>query len=102
MAVELDRVGLLGSGTAPEPRGVANTLGVGTFAVDAPLVGYGDLLRARTAVLSANQNPRAIVLHPRDEGAFVSMMDSTGQPLMMPRALEAILSYSPTLGQISG
>jgi HK97 family phage major capsid protein len=32
MATEIDRVGVFGSGTAPEPRGVANTAGIGAVA----------------------------------------------------------------------
>jgi hypothetical protein len=32
MAVELDRVAFIGSGSAPEPRDIANTSGIGSFA----------------------------------------------------------------------
>jgi HK97 family phage major capsid protein len=35
LALELDCAALLGTGTAPEPRGVANTAGIGTTALDA-------------------------------------------------------------------
>src|SRR6056297_3343383 len=43
MATEMDRVCLLGSGSAPEPRGIANMSGIGTTAHDAALSGYGAL-----------------------------------------------------------
>lgn len=84
MALELDRVALLGSGTAPEPRGVANTVGIGTYAQNAPSTSYGNLSRARTGILTANCGPvSAFIMHPRDEGEFTEMSDGQGQPLQM-------------------
>jgi len=32
MAVEMDRVALIGTGIAPQPRGIAATVGIGTLA----------------------------------------------------------------------
>ncbi|MGB3316839.1 MAG: phage major capsid protein, partial [Albidovulum sp.] len=88
MAQELDRVALLGSGTAPEPTGIANTAGIGTTAVGAALTGYGNLLTARTGILTANAGPiSAIILHPRDEGTLSGLTDTTGQPLMAPKVI---------------
>ena len=43
MAKEMDRIGLLGSGSAPEPRGIANQSGIGTTALDAALTSYAPL-----------------------------------------------------------
>lgn len=83
MAVELDRVALLGSGTAPEPRGIASTSGIGTLAQNAVIESYANLSKARTAILTANQVPTAFVMHPRDEGAFTDLRDSEGNPLGM-------------------
>lgn len=34
LALELDRVGIAGSGTSPEPRGILNTTGIGAVAID--------------------------------------------------------------------
>lgn len=91
MAVELDRVALIGSGTAPEPLGVANTVGIGTFAQDALIANYANLSKARTGILTANRGPvSAYIMHPRDEGAFVDLVDSDGQPLMAPKAVGEI------------
>lgn len=85
LAKELDRVALLGSGTAPEPRGVANLSGVSTEALGGTLSGYGAFLRGRTALLTANVGePTAIIAHPRDEGTVSAYVDSTGQPLNVP------------------
>jgi HK97 family phage major capsid protein len=84
MAVELDRVALLGSGTAPQPRGIANTSGIGTVAQDAVIANYANLSKARTAILTANTGPvSAYIMHPRDEGSFTDLVDSDGNPLGM-------------------
>ncbi|MFC3613564.1 phage major capsid protein [Lutimaribacter marinistellae] len=91
MAAELDRVCLLGSGSAPEPRGVANTSGIGTTAVGSALTSYGNLVTARTGILSANCGPlTAFVMHPRDEGTFTGLTATDDQPLMAPKAVAEI------------
>lgn len=81
MAVELDRVALLGSGIAPEPRGIAATVGIGTLAQNAVISSYANLSRARTAILTANQVPTAFIMHPRDEGTFTNLVDGQNNPL---------------------
>ena len=97
MAVEMDRVCLLGSGTDPEPKGIANTSGIGTTAHDATLDGYTPMLTARTGILSANAGPvSAVIMHPRDEGTLTALTDSTGQPLDMPRALTEVPMLTTT------
>ncbi|WP_211299436.1 phage major capsid protein [Pukyongiella litopenaei] len=91
LAKELDRVALLGSGTAPEPEGIANMTGIGTTAHDAALTTYAPFVAARTGILSANAGPiSAIIMHPRDEGTLTGLTDSTGQPLMAPKAVADI------------
>lgn len=102
MAVELDRVALIGSGAAPEPRGIANTSGIGTFAQNAVIANYANLSRARTGILSANHMPTAYVMHPRDEGTFTDLVDSDGQPLMAPRAVADIPMLTTTSLPIDG
>ncbi len=103
MAVELDRVALIGSGTDPEPRGVANTVGIGTFAQDGVIANYANLSKARTGILIANRGPvSAYIMHPRDEGSFVDLMDGTGQPLMAPNAVGAIPMLTTTSLPVDG
>lgn len=102
MAVELDRVALIGSGSAPEPRGIANTSGIGTFAQDAEIASYANLSKARTGILSANHRPTAYVMHPRDEGSFTDLVDSDGQPLQAPRAVGEIPMRTTTSIPIDG
>lgn len=96
MAVELDRVALLGSGTPPEPEGIANVSGIGTTALAAALTGFGPLVTARTGILTANLAPTAIVMHPRDEGTLTGLVDGNGQPLQAARAIEAIQMLTTT------
>ncbi|MCZ4260973.1 phage major capsid protein [Limimaricola sp. G21655-S1] len=97
LAKELDRVALLGTGTAPEPRGIANTSGIGTTALAGALTGYSPLVAARTGILSANAGPvSAIIMHPRDEGTLTGLMDANEQPRMAPRAVEQIPMLTTT------
>jgi len=103
MATELDRVALIGSGSAPEPRGIANTVGIGTHAQDAEISDYTNLSKARTGILTANRGPvSAFVMAPRDEGAFTDLVDSQGQPLMAPRAVGEIPVFTTTSLPVDG
>ncbi|QIE42323.1 phage major capsid protein [Rhodobacteraceae bacterium SC52] len=102
MAVELDRVALLGTGTAPEPRGIANTSGIGTYAQDAASTKYSNLSRARTAILTANQTPTAFIMHPREEGRFVDLVDTNGNPLTVPPRIAEIPMLTTTSIPIDG
>ena len=103
MAVELDRVALIGSGTAPEPRGVANTSNIGTFAQDGLITSYANLSKARTGILTANRGPvSAFIMHPRDEGSFVDLTDQNDQPLMAPKAVADIPILTTTSLPIDG
>lgn len=90
MAKEWDRVALLGSGTAPEPEGVANATGIGTDALSGALTTYAPFNTARTAIKTANANPTAFILHPRDEGTMAGLTASDGQPLMAPAKVSEI------------
>ena len=102
MAVELDRVALLGTGTAPEPRGIANTVGIGTFAQNAAISSFANLSRARTAILTSNQNPTAYIMHPRDEGMFTDLVDADGNPLVMPTRVSEIPMLTTTSIPVDG
>ena len=103
LATELDRVALLGTGTAPQPRGIANTSGIGTAALSAGLTAYAPILAGRTAVLTANAGPvTGIILHPRDEGTLAGLTDTTGQPLMAPAALNAVPMLTTTAIPVDG
>jgi HK97 family phage major capsid protein len=97
MAKEMDRIGLLGSGSAPEPRGISNQSGIGTTALDAALTSYAPLLAAQTGILSANAGPvSAMIMHPRDAGDLAGLTDTTNQPLNAPATLSGIPMLTTT------
>jgi len=91
-AKELDRVGLRGSGTAPEPRGILNTAGiqtVGNGTNGAALAGYANLLAATQNILQADAPaPLAAIMSPRSLMRLAGLTDTTGQPIEPPKMLE--------------
>ena len=91
-AKELDRAGLRGSGTAPEPRGILNTSGiqpVGNGTNGAALAGYANFFSAASAILAADAPmPTAAIMSPRSLVKLGGLVDSTGQPLRVPQMLE--------------
>lgn len=87
MAAELDRVSLLGTGTAPQPRGVANFSGLTASGFAGGTLKYADLVKTRTALRSANSDATAFIMAPRDEGNLAAAVDTTGQPLQVPPAI---------------
>lgn len=93
-ARELDRVGLRGSGTAPEPRGVLNTVGIQsvTNGTDgAALAGYANIFSAVQALLAADAPmPTAAIMSPRSLVKLGGLADSTGQPLRVPDMLSQL------------
>lgn len=96
MAVELDRVALVGTGTAPEPRGVLNQSGVtlldhaanGTaIGPQGTGLGYDFLVDAVAAVRANNFEPTAQVDAPRTEASLSKLKDSTNQYVQPPPGL---------------
>jgi HK97 family phage major capsid protein len=97
MALELDRVALLGSGTAPEPRGVWNTSGITTTAHGANgttitnTTAYDWHLDAAGAVRAANFTPNAHIQAPRTSTSLSKLKDSTQQYLAPPASMLPML-----------
>lgn len=103
MAKEMDRICLLGSGTAPEPRGVANQSGIGTTALNGALTSYSPLITAETSILTSNAGPvSAIIGHPREFGDLASLTDTTNQALRKPSALDGIPMLATTAIPVNG
>lgn len=96
LAGELDRVALLGTGAAPQPRGVLNFTGKTATTVAAGAVTYGKLIQARTALRSANSDATAFIMHPRDEGTLAGAVDTSGQPINIPAALASVPMLTTT------
>lgn len=93
LALELDRVVLRGSGSAPEPRGIRNASGVNIQSLGtngAQLAGFDDLATAIGTVRSANGEPNAIILSARSRTFLDKEKDSTGQPLQPPASVRDI------------
>lgn len=93
-AKELDRVGLLGSGTAPEPRGLRNTAGINVVdlgANGAALDSYRPLLMAYGKTIDQNAPvPTAAIMAGRTLLDFEGLADTTGQPLQRPRLIDGM------------
>lgn len=91
LAVEIDKAGLVGSGSGNEPTGIVNYAGLTANGFGGgALSGYGPLMQARGALHGANERLGAFVLASRDENDLAALSASDGQPLMMPRAIEQI------------
>ena len=87
MALELDRVALLGSGTAPEPRGVLNQSGITTTshgANGANITNYDWFIDAKGAVLSSNFAPNAHIVAPRTVTSLGKLKEATTNAYMAP------------------
>lgn len=103
LAVEIDRAGLIGSGTGNQPRGIVNYTGLtaNTFAGGA-FTSYTPLLQARGALHGVNERLTGFIMSARDENAFASLVASDGQPLQMPRALDGVQMLHTTSLPING
>jgi HK97 family phage major capsid protein len=99
MALELDRVALVGDG-ASEPMGVANDtesniLDLGTNG--AALSGFDNLIDANYQVqLDNGQDPTAAIMHPRTFRDYAKMKDGQGLPLQRPQAIRDLPFLSTT------
>jgi HK97 family phage major capsid protein len=90
MAVELDRVSLLGTGTAPEPRGVLNQSGVTLTAHGAngttitTTTAYDWHLDAIGAVRAAGFDPNAHIQAPRTSTSLSKLREATTSAYLAP------------------
>lgn len=92
MALELDRVALLGTGAANEPLGVVNLPNINTVSMGnngAAVTDYTNILDAILAMHEDNAgDPTAAIMAPRTLRAYNGLEDTTGQPLMRPKSIE--------------
>lgn len=108
-AVELDRVALFGSGTAPEPKGVFNTAGIGSISMGANgalLTNFDPFVDGWQSLADANSpEPSAAVLAPRTASRLAKLKDGQLQPLRKPALLETLpmlTSTSVPVTQVQG
>jgi HK97 family phage major capsid protein len=89
MAVELDRVALLGTGTPPEPRGVLNQSGITSTAHGANgtvITNFDWWLDAIGAVRAAGFEPNAHVQAPRSSTSLSKLKEATTLAYLAPPA----------------
>jgi HK97 family phage major capsid protein len=85
-AVELDRVALVGSGSAPEPEGVLNATGVTEIDLGgATMTRYQSLVALRRDVQKANASPNAWIMNNTTLSELSGLEASDNQPLQAPR-----------------
>ena len=95
-AKELDRAGLVGTGTAPEPRGLLNTVGVlsitnGANGASLATTRYGNFFSGVQALLQADAPmPTGFIVSPRTKVGLASLADTTTQPLEVPSMLASV------------
>ena len=93
-AIEIDRVGLLGTGTAPEPRGLKNTSGIQTVTNGVNgtvLASYANIFSGVEKILTVNgPMPTASIMAPRSLVKLGALADTTGQPLQLPGMLQNV------------
>jgi HK97 family phage major capsid protein len=88
VALELDRVALRGSGTAPEPRSVLNTSGITTTtthgANGAAITNYDWWLDAKGVVMGNNFEPNAHIQAPRSSTSLSKLKEATTNAYLAP------------------
>jgi HK97 family phage major capsid protein len=93
-AKELDRAGLRGSGTNPEPRGLLNTVGVQSVTNGAnglTLGNYANLFSGVQAILQADgPMPTSVIMAPRSLVKLGGLVTTTNEYLDPPTMLASI------------
>ncbi|WP_428305507.1 phage major capsid protein [Lacipirellula sp.] len=88
-AAEIDRVGMLGSGAAAEPLGVANDPGINVIPTAGQITNYSEMLDAYKLLLDDNApDPTAAIMSNREWRTYAGLTDTTNQPLQRPKAIE--------------
>ena len=97
MALELDRVALVGTGTAPQPRGLQNVSGINTVTSVGTPADYGKFLDAIFEVRLDNFEPNAVINSVRTAKTLAKLftgISSDKTPLMMPSDYSALTRFA--------
>lgn len=90
LSVKLDQLALSGAGTV-EPLGLLNLTGVQDIDKDGQKLLYGDLVDGWSKIITANGEPTAFIMSPRDAGELSQQILGTGgQYLVAPKLIENI------------
>ena len=94
LALEVDRVGLIGTGASGEPLGVLNTGGIGDVSMGAnglALTNWDPYVNVIYQLTQDNaMMPTAFIQNPRTTTEGAVLKDSQNQPLMKPDILQGI------------
>ena len=94
LALELDQVALLGSGAAPEPRGILNQSGVNVEALNATPTDYDFLIDAIGRVWANNHEPNARLYNATLATAIAKFKSTAdAQPLRVPDVVAAVPAF---------
>ena len=96
LAAAIDRVCLVGAGSASEPLGVLNTSGVNTVTSVGTPTTWVKYVNAVTECLKDNETPNALILHPRDDGILAALLDTTNQPMRRPDRIQELQVLTTT------
>ncbi|WP_321866639.1 phage major capsid protein [Paraburkholderia tropica] len=94
-ALEFDRVGLVGSGAAPQPLGLYGMEAVTKIDQAGAKFAYSDMLAAyQTQLEHKAPAPTAAIMAPRTLVGLAGLVDTTGQPLNAPPLLAGVRQLS--------
>ena len=100
LALEVDRAALFGSGSSNQPLGLFNMPGLQSVSMGtngAAIADYSNVLDAIQDLQEANAGEvSAAIMAPRTWRQFAGLVDSTGQPLMRPKAIESLAFLETT------
>lgn len=91
-ALEVDRAALLGTGVAPQPRGIKFQSGVQTGTLGSP-AGWDFLVDGAAELWQENHEPNAVIWSPTFAKTAAKFKDQEDQPLRMPQAIEGIRQF---------
>lgn len=95
-AKEMDRVGLRGAGSPPEPAGLLNTSGIqsvtnGTNGASIGTTAYANFVSAIQALLAADApKPSAFIMAPRSLTTLAGLLDSQNNARRAPKIVKKI------------
>lgn len=92
MALEIDRVALLGSGDDEEPTGIGNDVSVTELVLGDAMLSYDPFVDSILTLENGNANSEAAtsIMAPRTKADLAKLVDTTGQPLRKPQSIESL------------
>lgn len=96
-ALTVDKAGLYGSGTDPEPRGLKNAAGVNKVALGgangSTPGNYDWLVDAAGRLADVNESAQSVIYSPRTARTLGKLKDTTNQPMRLPDYVAELERY---------